>query len=91
MLPAFDWSVRFGDILVFIGGITVAVTFIYRRGAFDTEMKIAIKTLTEDFTEMKDNMKIFGQSLANYQGMEIKINLLMKWYDELRRGIGRVE
>lgn len=86
----FEWTFRAGDILTFIGGVAIAAAFLYRRGGEDTRTSLILKELTKDFNEMKIEFKAFSQTLAKVAVQEVQIGLLMKWYDELRNGIGVV-
>jgi hypothetical protein len=48
------------------------------------------KTL-EDLKDIKGEVKQQGETIAKIAIQEVQIRLLMKWYDELRRGIGYVK
>jgi len=85
---AFEWTFRAGDILTFAGGLGVAAAFLYRRGGDDVTVKLTLKAMTEELTEMKTEFKSFGDTLKKVAIQEMQIGLLMKWYDELRRGKG---
>lgn len=87
----FEWTFRAGDLLTFVGGIAVAAAFLYRRGGEEVRVQLTLTALTNELTEMKTEFKAFGQTLATVAAQEVKIGLLMKWYDELRNGIGIVE
>lgn len=87
----FEWSIRAGDILTMSGALAVAAAFLYRRGGEDAGMRITLKALTEELSEMKTEFKSFGETLKKVAIQEMQIGLLMKWYDELRRGIGKIE
>lgn len=84
----FEWTFRAGDILTFIGGLSVAAAFLYRRGRDDAITAVTLQALTAELTELKTEFKEFGATLTQVAGQEIKIGLLMKWYDELRNGKG---
>lgn len=86
----FEWTFRAGDVLTFLGGVSIAAAFLYRRGGEDARTSIILKELTRDFGEMKTEFKAFSQTLAKVAVQEVQIGLLMKWYDELRNGIGIV-
>lgn len=86
----FEWTFRAGDILTFLGGLVVAGAFLYRRGRDDATTTVTLRALTVEITELKTQFKTFGTTLTQVAGQEIKINLLMKWYDELRHGRGFV-
>lgn len=86
----FDWSFRFGDILTCIGGLAAAAAFLYRRGGSDVELKLAVAACLKEISEIKTELSEFGKAMTRLAVQETKINLLMKWYDELRRGKGWV-
>lgn len=87
---SFEWTLRAGDLLTFIGGVAIAAAFLYRRGGEDARTGLILKELMRDFSEMKIEFKAFSQTLAKVAVQEVQIGLLMKWYDELRNGIGVV-
>lgn len=88
---AFEWTFRAGDLLTFIGGVGVAAAFLYRRGGDDAATRISLKAFTDQLAEMKVEFKSFGDTLKKVAIQEMQIGLLMKWYDELRRGDGYVK
>lgn len=85
---AFEWTFRAGDILTFVGGLGVAAAFLYRRGGEDVRINLTLKAMSDELAEMKTEFKSFGLTLAKVATQEMQIGLLMKWYDELRRGKG---
>lgn len=87
---AFEWTFRAGDVLTLIGAMVVAAAFLYNRGGQETGVQITLDALTKQLTEMKIEFKAFSETLTKVATQEVKINLLMKWYDELRRGDGFV-
>lgn len=86
----FEWTFRAGDILTFIGGCAAAAAFLYRRGGSDVELKLAVAACLKEISEIKVELSEFGKAMTRLAVQETKINLLMKWYDELRRGKGWV-
>lgn len=88
---AFEWTVKFGDVLTLFGAFCVAAAFLYRRGGQDVGVKLTLEALTKELTEMKTEFRTFGETLKKVAIQEMQINLLMKWYDELRRGIGFIK
>jgi len=84
----FEWTFRAGDILTFIGGCVVAAAFLYRRGGDDADLKSAVGTCLKEISAMKAELSEFGKAMTKLAVQETKIDLLMKWYDELRRGKG---
>jgi hypothetical protein len=89
-MPTFEWTVRAGDVLTLLGAVVVAGGFLYRRGAKEIAIEITLRALTEQLAEMKTEFKTFGETLKKVGIQEVQISLLMKWYDELRRGEGYV-
>lgn len=87
---AFDWTFRAGDIATLIGGLAIAAAFLYRRGGQEVGVQITLEALTKELTEMKTEFKSFADTLKKVAIQEMQIGLLMKWYDELRRGQGFV-
>lgn len=87
----FEWTFRAGDILTFFGGLAVAAAFLYRRGGQEVSVQLTLEALTKELTEMKTEFKEFSATLAKVAIQEMQIGLLMKWYDELRRGKGWVQ
>ena len=87
MFEHFDWTIKFGDVLTLGGALFVGGSFIYRRGAKEA----TLEQLALNLDEMKNDMKEFSSSLAKVAIQEMQIGLLMKWYDELRRGVGKIE
>jgi hypothetical protein len=87
----FEWTVKFGDVLTLGGAVFVGATLLYKRGGLDVKTSMTLKTLTDDITEIKDAMKIFATTIARLAVQETKTDMLIKWYDELRRGVGKIE
>lgn len=87
----FDWTIRAGDVLTMGGALVVAVGVVYRRGGAEAGMQIVVKELAKDFSEMKEEMKSFSKAISDLAVQRAEINMLMKWYDELRRGVGVIK
>jgi hypothetical protein len=87
---AFEWTFRAGDVLTLIGGCAVAAAFLYRRGGSDVAVRLTLDAMTAELAEMKTEFKSFGITLSKVAIQEMQIGLLMKWYDELRRGKGQI-
>lgn len=87
----FEWTLRAGDVLTLIGGLAAAAAFLYRRGGSDLELKLAVAACLKEISEIKLELSEFGKAMTRLAVQETKINLLMKWYDELRRGKGWVQ
>lgn len=88
---AFEWTVKFGDLLTMGGALVVAMSILYRRGRNEATSDAILTRLVEDFREMKEEFKTFSSTMAKVATQESQIGLLMKWYDELRRGEGFVK
>lgn len=86
----FEWTFRAGDVLTLFGAISVAAAFLYRRGGHEVGVKVNLEALTKELTEIKGELSEFGKAMTKLAVQETKIDLLMKWYDELRRGMGFV-
>lgn len=87
----FEWTFRAGDLLTLIGGVAVAMAFLYRRGGDDIRVQLTLEAMSKELAEMKTEFKTFGATLAKVALQEVQIALLMKWYDELRHGVGIVK
>lgn len=85
---SFEWSFRAGDLLTFVGGVVVAGAFLYRRGGDEVTVKITLQAMATQLAEMKTELSEFGKAMTRMAVQETKIDLLMKWYDELRNGKG---
>lgn len=88
---AFEWTVKLGDILTMGGALMVAAAFLYNRGGKEAGDQMSLKALSEEFKEMKLELKTFSDTLQTIAVQETKIELLMKWYDELRHGDGFIQ
>jgi hypothetical protein len=86
----FEWTFKFGDVFTLIGALVVAASFLYKRGGHDTGTKLTLEAMASELKEMKSEFKEFTAAMTRMAVQETKINLLMKWYDELRRGKGWV-
>ena len=91
----FEWTIKLGDLLTMFGAVSVAAAFLYNRGGKEAGDHMTLRSLSEGFKELKKEvkaeMKSFGDTLQTIAVQETKIDLLMKWYDELRRGEGYVQ
>ncbi|UQD69197.1 hypothetical protein JEY40_24590 [Bradyrhizobium japonicum] len=87
----FEWTVKLGDILTMCGAVMVAAAFLYNRGGKEAGDQMSLNALSKEFTEMKSEFKAFSETLQKIAIQEMKIDLLMKWYDELRRGEGYIQ
>lgn len=88
---AFEWTVKLGDILTVGGAVMVAAAFLYNRGGKEAGDSMTLQALSKEFGEMKTEFKAFSETLQKIAVQETKIELLMKWYDELRHGEGFIQ
>lgn len=86
----FEWTVKFGDLLTVAAALFVAASFLHKHGGQEASVQVTLKALTRELTEMKTEFREFGETLKKVAIQEVQIGLLMKWYDELRRGEGFV-
>jgi hypothetical protein len=87
----FEWTVKLGDLLTMGGALMVAAAFLYNRGGKEAGDQMTLRSLSKEFKEMKTEFKAFSETLAKIAVQETKIELLMQWYDELRRGVGFIQ
>lgn len=87
----FEWTIRAGDVGTMITFLGASASFLYRRGGSDIAIKMTLKALTDQLSEMKTEFKSFGETIKEVSVQKTQIALLMKWYDELRRGVGKIE
>lgn len=87
----FEWTVKLGDVLTMVGAIVVAAAFLYNRGGKEAGDQMTLNVLSKELKEMKTEFKAFSDTLQKIAIQEMKIDLLMKWYDELRRGEGFIQ
>lgn len=93
MVPSgvgFEWTIRFGDILTMGGAILVAFSVVFRRGKEETKAEEALTRALTELGELKTDVKALNDKMSELKALQIQVTLLMKWYDELRRGIGFV-
>lgn len=88
---SFEWTIKLGDIFWLVGALSMAGAFLYRRGGKEAGDSMTLTALSTEFKEMKTEFKAFSDTLQKIAVQETKIELLMQWYDELRRGIGFIQ
>jgi hypothetical protein len=84
----FEWVFKPGDFFTLVSALIVAAAFMYRRGGKEANDSTTLKALAKELGEMKTEFTAFRETLQKIAVQETKIDLLMKWYDELRRGEG---
>jgi hypothetical protein len=95
----FEWTVRAGDLLTFIGGLAVAASFLYRRGGSDAVLVTNLQSLTtevadakretkESITAIQVEIKKIGEVLINQADQNRRIIHLEEDVRELRHGRG---
>lgn len=87
---SFEWTIKFGDLLTVVSALVIAAAFLHKRGGQEASVQVTLTELAKDFGEMKDQMMAFSKAISDIAVQRVEINLLMKWYDELRRGEGFV-
>ena len=87
----FEWTVKLGDVLTILGALGVIAAFLHKRGGQETGAQLTLEAMSRELTEMKTEFKEFSETLKQVAVQEVKIGLLMKWYDELRHGEGFVK
>lgn len=91
MQLAFEWTIRVGDLLAFIGGLAIAAGFFYRRGRSEMSVQFLVTDLKGDVSNLEKEVKSLNATMTKFAVIENNVSLLMKWYDELRHGIGLVK
>ncbi len=97
----FEWTIRAGDMLTFVGGLGVAGAFLYRRGGNEATTAITLKALTDEVSESKREtkesiseiqieIKKIGEVLINQADQNRRIIHLEDDVRELRHGEGFV-
>jgi predicted CopG family antitoxin len=87
----FEWVFKPGDFFTLVSALIVAFAFMYRRGGKEANDSTTLKLLSKELAEMKTEFKTFSETLQKIAVQETKIELLMKWYDELRHGDGFIQ
>src|ERR1700743_3605299 len=87
----FEWTVKLGDLLTIASAVIVVMAFLHKRGGPEASVHMTLEALNTQVTEMKTEFKAFSETLKKVAVQEVQIGLLMKWYDELRRGEGFVQ
>ena len=88
---SFEWTIKIGDVLTAGGALFVGATILYKRGALDGAAKSILSQLTEDFGEMKREFVEFRKIVTDVAVQKATIDFLLKAYDDLRRGRGKIE
>lgn len=86
----FEWTVKIGDFLTLGAALIVAASFLYKRGGQETGTQFTLDAMSNQLDKMETEFKEFSDTLKKVAIQEMQIGLLMKWYDELRRGEGYV-
>lgn len=88
---AFEWTVKFGDVLTLFGAICVAAAFLYRKGGQETGMQMTLKQLVVEFTNMQVEIKKISDVLINQADQNRRIIHLEEDVRDLRHGRGFVQ
>lgn len=98
----FEWTLRAGDILTFIGGVGVAGAFLYRRGGNEATTAVTLLALTTEVSESKREtkesigaiqieIKKIGEVLINQADQNRRIIHLEDDVREMRHGHGFIQ
>lgn len=87
----FNWTFTVGDIITLCSALIIAGSFLFRSGVTLTRLQNAVTSALAEISELKGDVKQMGQVLTELAVQKEQINMLMKWYDELRRGRGWVQ
>lgn len=86
----FNWTVNFGDILVVIGLLITAGSYLFRSGGGQQKLQAAVELALNEISELKKEVSQINKILTQLAVQDERLTMLTKWYDELRRGVGRV-
>lgn len=93
----FEWTVKFGDLLVLFGALVTAGAFLFRKGGDLQKLQMAVTTSLSEITELKQEVSKIGNLLTQVavqnerlDNMGQRMNMMDHRYDELRRGQGYV-
>lgn len=101
-MPMFEWTLRAGDVLTFLGGLFVAASFLYRRGGAEATTALNLQMLTTEVADSKretkesigaiqSEIKKIGEVLINQADQNRRIIHLEDDVRELRHGRGFVQ
>lgn len=86
----FTWDLRIGDVVIFVGALATAGSFLFRSGGSLVKLQEALTHALEQIAELKEDVAKMGVVLIELAVQKEQIGMLMKWYDELRRGTGYI-
>lgn len=87
----FNWTLTVGDLITLSSALIIAGSFLFRSGVTLTRLQNAVTSALAEISELKGDIKQMGQILTELAVQKEQINMIMKWYDELRRGRGWVQ
>lgn len=85
---AFEWTIKFGDLLTVGGAFIVAGGILISRVRNDTKLENAVSTAISEISELKKEFKKFGEILINQADQNRRIIHLEEDVRELRHGRG---
>lgn len=88
---AFEWTLKFGDVLTLIGALVVAGSFLYRRGGTETGVQVTLQQLATEFANMQIEIKKISDVLINQADQNRRIIHLEEDVRDLRHGKGFVQ
>jgi cob(I)alamin adenosyltransferase len=81
-VTGFEWSVRLGDLLVIS---TFFASFLFRSGGNVKELQMAVQNALQEISDLKKTLAKVNDLLTQVAVQDERLNMLMKWYDELRK------
>lgn len=98
MNGSFDWTVKFGDILVVLGLLVTSGSFLFRKGGDLQKLQMAVKTALEEIGQLKQEVSKIGHILTQVavqnerlDNIGQRMNMMDRRTDELRRGQGFIQ
>lgn len=88
---AFEWTIKFGDVLTLFGALVVAGSFLYRKGGHETGVQVTLQQLAGEFANMQIEIKKISDVLINQADQNRRIIHLEEDVRDLRHGKGFVQ
>ena len=86
----FDWTIHFGDVMVVLAALSTAAAYLFRGGGKFKQLQLAIDSALAEISDLKSEISQINKILTQLAVQEERLTMLTKWYDELRRGVGRI-
>lgn len=85
-----QYGIRLGDVLVIVSFVGTAIGFLRSYDKSEAHRDFVMQRLTSDVENLQKEVSAQSRTLNEIATQRKEIDLLMKWYDELRRGVGIV-